>query len=151
MIVRKMQPHEIDSTVILCRYYADEAGIADEEYDENAVLETIRDYSSHYEYFWFNAYEGQRPVGLIAGYVTKAPWSKTKLSAHIELVFLLESHRNLDNFKSLIKKVEEWARIVGAKEITAGDIGINPERTAKVYGHLDFKQGLWMEKELIDV
>lgn len=151
MIVRRMLPQEIDSTVILCRYYADEASIPDDEYDEDAVLETIRHYSSHYEYFWFNAYDGQRPVGIIAGCCTKAPWSKTKLHAHIELIYLLESHRTMDNFRTLLSKAEEWARTIKACEITAGDIGINPERTQKLYSHFDFKPGVWMGKELTNV
>jgi GNAT superfamily N-acetyltransferase len=151
MIVRKMLPSELDVTINLCGYYAQEALIPEDEYDEDAVLETIRLYSSHYEYFWFNAYDGQRPVGIIAGYVTKEPWSKTKLHAHIELIFLLESHRSMDNFRTLLNKSEEWARTVGATEITAGDIGINPERTQKLYSHFDFKPGVWMGKELINV
>ena len=147
MIVRKMLPNEMDITINLCRYYADEAKIPEEDYDEDHVLETIRHYSSHYEYCWLNAYEGQRPVGLVAGYVCKAPWGPV-YHAHCELIFLLESHRSMANVKDLLKGFEEWARIAGAREITAGDIGINPERTRKLLEHLDFREGLWMSKEL---
>jgi hypothetical protein len=57
----------------------------------------------------------------------------------------------MDNFRELLNKAEEWARTVGATEITAGDIGINPERTQKLYSHFDFKPGVWMGKELINV
>lgn len=146
-----MLPSEIDVTVNLCAYYGEEANLPDGEYDEDAVLETIKLYSSHYEYFWFNAYDGGRPVGIIAGCATKAPWSKTKLHTHIELIYLLESHRTMDNFRMLLSKAEEWARTIGATEITAGDIGINPERTQKLYSHFDFKPGVWMGKELINV
>jgi hypothetical protein len=146
-----MLPSEMNVTINLFGYYRDEAvdsipNIA-EEYDEDHVLETIRHYSTHYEYCWFNAYEGQRPVGLIAGYVCKAPWGPV-YHAHCEMIFLLESHRTMDNVKELLKAFEEWARIAGAKEITAGDIGINPERTKKLLKHLDFREGLWMSKEL---
>jgi GNAT superfamily N-acetyltransferase len=147
MIVRSMLPQEIDATVILCGYYAQEANIG-EDYDENAVMETIRQHSIHNEYFWFNAYEGQRPVGLVAGAITQAPWSKTQFHVHIELIFLLESHRTFSNFKLLLDKVEEFARSVKATKITAGDIGIDIERTKKLYNHFDFKEGLWMSKEI---
>jgi GNAT superfamily N-acetyltransferase len=154
MIVRKMLPSEMSVTINLFGYYRDEAvesipQIA-EEYDENAVLETIRTYSTHYEYCWFNAYDGQRPVGLIAGCITKAPWGDI-FTAHCDMIFLLESHRTLDNTKQLLKAFEEWARICGAREITVGDIGINPDRTKKLFTHLGFTEGCWMSKELANV
>lgn len=148
MIVRSIQPHEIDVTVNLCNYYKDEAGITDEEYDQNAVIDTIRTHTIHPEYIWLNAYEGQRPIGLIAGCITKAPWSNQIIYGHIELVFLIESHRNMDNFRELVSKFTEWAKTNKAVKITAGDIGINIERSKKIYEHLGFEQGLWMSKEI---
>jgi len=54
----------------------------------------------------------------------------------------------MDNFKMLLKNVEEWARMFGAQKITGGDIGINPERTKKVYNHLGFDESCFMSKEL---
>jgi GNAT superfamily N-acetyltransferase len=154
MIVRKMLPQEFDITVNLFSYYRDEAiesmpQIA-EEYDENSVIETIRTYASHWEYCWFNAYDNSRPVGFIAGYASACPWNKNKISANIAFIYLLDSHKNMSNFKLLLDKFEEWARVIKASEITAGDIGINPERTRKLYEHFDFKPGVWMGKELIN-
>ena len=147
MIVRKMQPNEIDAVILLTRYYAQDAELTEEEYDENEVIQTIRLYASNAEYCLRVAFEGQRPVGLIAGCVTKTPWNST-LNAHIDFVFILESHRNLQTFKQLLDEFEGWARIVNAKEITAGDLGIDPERNQKLYAHYGFKPGMWMEKEL---
>lgn len=147
MIVRKMQPTEIDAVVLLTRYYAEDAQLTDEQYDENEVIQTIRLYGSNVEYCLRIAFEGQRPVGLIAGCVTKTPWN-TDLNAHIDFVFILESHRNIQTFKQLLQEFEDWARMVGAKEITAGDLGIDPERNQKLYAHYGFKPGMWMEKEL---
>lgn len=152
MIVRPMLPQEMDVTVNLTGYYADEAAQQlphiGEEYDVNAVIETIKLYSSHHEYFWYNAYEGERPVGFVAGCITKSPWSNTRFNCHIDMIYLLESHRSLAHFRLLLDRVEEFARTIGAKEITAGDLGIDLERTKKVYGHFDFKEGLWMSKEI---
>jgi GNAT superfamily N-acetyltransferase len=147
MIVRKMQPSEINSVVTLTRYFAEDAGLKDEDYDENEVVQTLKQYSSHWEYCLFVAYEGQRPVGMIGGCVTKLPWNK-QLNAHIDYVYILESHRNLQTFKQLMTEFEAWARLLKVKEITAGDIGIDPERNQRLYAHLEFKPGMWMEKEL---
>lgn len=152
MIVRQMQSSEIDVTVNLFGYYRDEAiktmPSIEQEYDENSVIETIRLYSSHYEYCWFNAYEGQRPVGLVAGCITQTPWNKSLLNAHIDMIFLLETHRNWDNLRQLYGEFEAWARMAGAGKITAGDIGINPDRTRKIYSQLGFEEKIWMIKEL---
>jgi hypothetical protein len=154
MIVRKMLPQEFDVTVNLFGYYRDEAiesmpKIAD-EYDENSVIETIRTYASQWEYCWFNAYDNSRPVGFIAGYASACPWNKEKISANIAFIYLLDSHKNMSNFKLLLEKFEEWSRVIKASEINAGDIGINPERTRKLYEHFDFKPLLLMSKDLND-
>lgn len=152
MIIRKMLPEELDSTVLLCKRYFDEAADSvpemAEEWDENSVIQTVRQFSIDYNYFWFNAYEGQRPVGFIAGFATPTLWNNQRIDAHIALIYLLDSHRSMGNFKQLTDRAEEWARLIGAKELTAGDIGINPERTERLYEHLGYTKGVWMGKEL---
>lgn len=154
MIVRKMLATELDSTMILFNYYRDEAIEAipriEEEYDENSMVNTVRTFASKYQYCWFNAYEGQRPVGFIAGYISECPWNSAIVTANIAFVYMLESHRTLDNFKQLMKEFTAWARLCEAKEITAGDIGINVERSQKLYEHFGFKPILLMSKELND-
>ena len=155
MIVRKMQPSEFDVTVNLFGYYRDEAiqsppQIAD-EYDENSVIDTIRKFAARWDHCQFNMYDGQRPVGFIAGYASACPWNSKIIDANIAFVYVLDSHKNMDTFKELLKKFEEWSRSINAKTMTAGDIGINPERTRKLYEHFDFKPGVWLGKELIYV
>jgi GNAT superfamily N-acetyltransferase len=152
MIVRKMLPQEMDSTMICAGYYFDEAAQAlpamSEQYDENSVRETIRQYASQYQYTWLNAMESGRCVGFVAGFLSTAPWNNRIITANIALMYLLESHRSMENFRELVTKFEEWARTAGATDMTAGDIGINPERTQRLYQHLGFKPGVWMGKEL---
>lgn len=152
MLVRKMQPQEIDVTVNLFGYYRDEAIQSlpeiEEQYDSDSVLSTIRLYNSHYEYCWFNAYDGQRPVGLVSGCITSVPWNNKIFTAHIDMIYLLDSHRNMDNFRLLLNSVQQWAKTLGCTKITAGDIGINPERTQKIYSHFGFTPGVWMSKEI---
>ena len=150
-----MIPQEFDITVNLFGYYRDEAietmpKIAD-EYDENSVINTIRNYASKWDCCWFNAYEGQRPVGFIAGYASECPWNSNIVYANIAFVYLLDSHRNLENFRHLMNKFEEWAKVINAQKITGGDIGIDCERMRKLYEHFEFKEMLLMVKELDNV
>jgi hypothetical protein len=147
-----MNANELDSTMILFNYYRDEAITAipkiEQEYDENSMIETVRLYASNNDYTWLNIYEGQRPIGFVAGYASSCPWNKNILSANIAFIFLLESHRTLENFRQLMAGFEEWARFIQAVEVTAGDIGIDMERRQRLYEHFDFKPILMMTKEL---
>jgi GNAT superfamily N-acetyltransferase len=150
-----MQPREFDMTVNLFGYYRDEAiqtmpKIAD-EYDENSVIDTIKTFASKWDHIWLNAYDNQRPVGFIAGYASACPWNSNILDANIAFIYLLDSHRTMDHFRELMTGFEGWARTIKAQNITAGDIGINPERTQKLYEHFGFKPGVWMGKELTNV
>jgi GNAT superfamily N-acetyltransferase len=150
-----MQPREFDMTVNLFGYYRDEAiltmpKIAD-EYDENSVIDTIKTFASKWDHIWLNAYDNTRPVGFIAGYASACPWNSNILDANIAFIYLLDSHKNMDNFRELLSQFEAWARTIKAQNITAGDIGINPERTQKLYEHFGFKPGVWMGKELTNV
>jgi len=152
MIVRPMQTQELDATVNVFGYYRDEAigsmPEIEQEYDENSVIKTIKQYASQWNRCWFNAYEGQRPVGFIAGVLSNCPWNEKKIIANIAFVYLIDSHKNLDNFRELMKEFEQWARSVDAEQITGGDIGINIEKTKKLYEHFGFRPVLLTVKEL---
>jgi len=152
VIIRRMNPSEFDSTVILFRYYHEEACESlpqlELDYDENSVIDTIRLFSSNCNYCWFNLYDNSRPVGFVAALASECLWNREIIDAHIAFVFLLPSHRNLNNFRTLIQEVEGWGREIGARRITGGDIGINPERTQTLYEHFGYKPGVWMSKEI---
>lgn len=152
MIVRPMHVHEFDLTMLCVDYYKDEAMLAvpsiAEEYDENSVIKTVRSYASRADSCWYNAYDGQRVVGFVAGYLSDQPWNKEILTANIVFLFLLESHRNMENFKKLMAQFEEWAKINRAKYITGGDIGINVERSQTLYQRFGFTPILLMNKEI---
>jgi GNAT superfamily N-acetyltransferase len=147
-----MNAYEIDATLICVDYYKDEAiesvpAIA-EEYDYNSVVNTVKTYASKMHYCWLNAYEGQRVVGFVGGYLADTPWNNKILTGNIVFLFLLESHRNMDNFKMLVNEFENWARMNKAKYVTGGDLGLNYERSKKLYQHLGFEPMLLMNKEL---
>jgi len=147
-----MQPHELDATITLFNYYFDEAAervpAMLNEYDENSVIGTVRRYVIDHTLCWFNMYEGQRPVGFIAGSIGTIPWNDDLVVANISFIYLLPTHRNMDNFRELYNKFEEWAKTINAYKISAGDIGIDVERTQKIYEYMNFKPILLMTKEL---
>jgi len=147
-----MTPQDFDLTVNLFRRYYESAvekipSMA-EEYDENSVIETIRYHASHYDHCWFVALEGQRVIGFIAGFASEAPWNKNIVYANISFVYMIESHRSWDNFQALYKEFQAWSKLINATKITAGDIGIDPERMQTLYERLEFKPVLLMERDL---
>ena len=152
MIIRKIRPDEIDDTLILFNYYRNEAievmPEIEQEYDENAVLETIRTFAIQYNHCWFNVYDNQRPVGFVAGYIVEVPWSKTSLQANLQFIYCLKSHRNMDVFKEMVTEFETWANQFDVKKIIAGDIGIDIERSRKLYEHLGYTPGLIVNKDV---
>ena len=150
MIVRKMLPQEFDSTMVLVKYYIDEAGENMpqilEQYDENSVIDTIRIYASSWGRTWINLYDNSRPVGFIAGFITPCAWNKDILDANVSFIYVLDSHRNIDNLRELVKAFEEWSKTFNAKTITAGDMGINPERFQRVFESMGFKPRLLLAR-----
>lgn len=152
MIVRKIRPEEIDVTINLCKYYATEASELNpeigEQFDHDSVINLIRGRTAQDSFFWFNAFEGQRPVGFVSGTMTTPQWNENIVYAHIDLIYVLKEHRNINTFKQLIAHVEEWGAIFDCKKITAGDIGIDVERSRKLYESVGFKEALWMYKDI---
>jgi GNAT superfamily N-acetyltransferase len=143
-------PDNFNVTVNLFEYYRDEAieslPYIAEEYDENSVIDTIRTFSILESHCWLNLYQGQRPVGFVAGYLVSKPWNNQCIIGHIQFIYIIEEYRNLENFKTLLDSFQEWAVARGAKELMAGDIGINPDRMRKLYEHFGFKSLLTMIK-----
>ena len=152
MIVRKMRPEEIDVTINLCKYYANEASELlpeiGEQFDTNSVINLIRGRTIDDSFFWFNAYEGQRPIGFVSGTMTTPQWNENIVYAHIDLIYVLKEHRNMQTFKQLVQSVEEWGAQFDVKKITAGDIGIDVERSRKLYESIGFRDALWMYKDI---
>jgi hypothetical protein len=126
VIVRKMLPTELDATFLLFNnYYKDEIVEINpamfSNYDENSMVETIRQYAVSYENVWFNAYEGQRPVGFIGGHMTACPWNNQLVFANISYIYLLPSHRNKQNFNLLLDEFNAWAKVINAVRIISTD------------------------------
>lgn len=153
MIVRQMRPEEIDVTVNLFRYYANEAAESQprfgEEFDANSVVKSIRSRTIHPSTVWLNMMDGGRPVGFITGTISQCPWNHEITYANAEMFFILQSHRNMETFRQLIDAFELWAKEFNVQHISASDMGVNPERTKKVFGHLGFKDAVFLYKEIV--
>ena len=133
-----MLPEELDSVVNLFQYYRDEVRIADQDYDEDRVTQTIRSYCINWGQFFRVAYEGQRPIGVIGGFISEDPIDG-KASAAIQFCYLLESHANEYSYKELLDVFEAWAESVKATSIKCLDIGNNPNRLEDIYTNLGYK------------
>ena len=146
--IKPLRAHDVDKTIVVMEYYRDEANLPDGEYDSDAMAETIREFVIDPNHCWFNAYEGDRVVGLVAGFLMPIPWSR-KVMAHVQFLYMLPSHRNLINGKQLVAHFEEWSKNLGAVKISAGDIGIATERTRAFYQQAGYADtGCWLSKEL---
>ena len=149
MIIRKMRPEELDLSVNVARMYSQEAkDEITEQFDTNSVIGTIRSRTIEDSSFWLNAMEGGSVVGFVSGCLTSAQWNDNILYAHIDLIYLKESKRNMNNFRQMLDSVEEWGAQFNVEKITAGDIGVDPERSEKLYEALGFDKAVWMTKDV---
>ena len=149
MIVRKMLANELDTTFMLFNnYYKDEIVEINpnlfQDYDENSMVETIRNHSISYEMFWANAYEGQRPVGFIGGFLSACPWNKQLVFANISYIYLLKSHRNKENLKMLMDEFNAWAKLINAVRAISTD----NEIFAESFKQMEYTSEMLMTKEL---
>ena len=146
MIIRRPRSDELDNIIIVMEYYRDEANLEDDDYDSNTMIETVREFLINPSHAWYCLYENQRMVGVVAGYLCPVPWNK-KITANVQFLYVLPSHRNLANAVKLLKEFEIWAWNQGAIKITAGDIGIDVERTQTFYEHCGYSvQGITLDK-----
>lgn len=138
MIIRRMLPEEIDGVAILFDYYREAAEIQDEDYDSDRVVQTIKNYCINWNLFFHVAYEGQRPVGLIGGFVSEDPIDGRACAA-IQFCYLIPSHDQIENYRELVTVFEQWAREVKATSIKALDIGNRLNRLQYVYQSAGYK------------
>ena len=152
MQLKKLSPQDFDYTLNLFERYFNEASEVipgmEEEWDEASVIATIKHFGSHWDHCWYNCYQGGRPIGFIAGYASDTPWNKDVINANIAFVYLVEDHRNLGNFRTMMEEFAQWAELVEAKKITGGDIGINSDRMQKLYEYFGFEPVLLMAKDV---
>jgi hypothetical protein len=137
MIIRAMQPQEIDSVIILFDYYRESALIDDDHYDENRVIQTVREYCIRPNLFFRIALNGQRPIGIVGGFLSEDPID-TEVTATIQFLYLIPEYATIENYDQMINEFESWAEQFSVTAIRAIDIGNNPNRLSDVYAELEF-------------
>lgn len=137
MFIRPMEAKEIDLIINLFNYYKDEANIDELKYSENRVLATIREYTIRPNLFFRVAFNGQRPIGIIGGFLSEDPVD-TELAATIQFNYLLPEFATTTNYGMLVDTFTEWATACRATNVRAIDIGNNPNRLQDVYDDLGF-------------
>lgn len=137
MIIRKMEPNEIDLIVNLFEYYKDESLISESHWDEQRVVKVIKNYSISWGLFFRVAYDGQRPVGCIGGFITEDPITAERATA-IQFNYLKPDYATVDNYSQLIAEFIDWSKEQQAESIKCMDIGNNPDRLSDIYESLGF-------------
>ena len=138
MIIRSMRPEEIDSVLTVFEYYREAAGIDDDEYDQDRVLGTVKEYCIRPNLFFRIALENNRPVGIIGGFLSPDPVER-ELTATIQFLFLVQGYDNLNNYQQLVDEFQQWAKQCQAKAVRAIDIGTNITRLNSIYSELGYR------------
>jgi len=137
MLIRSMEPHELDSVLTLFNYYREEAEISEERYSEDRARNTIREYCIRPNLFFRVAYIGQRPCGLIGGFLSEDPVD-IEIAATIQFLYLIPEFAQTQNYNLLIEQFVNWSQQFKATNCRAIDIGNNFSRLQAVYQQLGF-------------
>lgn len=135
MIIREMEPREIDLVINLFQHYAEQALIAD--IDDDRLLATIKQYCIRPNLFFNIACWGQRPVGVIGGFLSEDP-VEPEVTATIQFNYLLPDYATVDNYSLLIERFRAWSQQFNCRQMRAIDIGTNMHRLTEVYQQLGF-------------
>jgi hypothetical protein len=146
-----MHPEEMENTITLMRYYYQEASETITtlgEWDTNSMINSIRQRTITPGQAWLNLYDGDRPVGMISGGISTAPWNDTIIYSTIEMFYILKSHRNMDRFRSLVKGFEEFSAQCSAEQIYVSDMGMDESRTRTLYEQLGYTSATSLVKRI---
>lgn len=137
MIIRAMEPRELDVVLNLFNYYCEAADISDEQYDQDRARETVREYCIRPNLFFRIAVNGQRPVGLIGGFISQDP-VETQVTATIQFLYLIPEFDDINNYECLVDEFTAWSQQFKVTQVRAIDIGNKLDRLHDVYDELGF-------------
>jgi hypothetical protein len=137
MIIRAMEPRELDVVLNLFNYYCEDASITEEKYDQDRTRETVREYCIRPNLFFRIAVNGQRPVGMIGGFLSQDP-VETQVTATIQFLYLIPEFAEINNYQNLVDEFVAWGQQFKVTQVRAIDIGYRMDRLRDVYDELGF-------------
>jgi hypothetical protein len=137
MIIRAMEPRELDSVLNLFNYYCEAADITEDKYDQDRARETVREYCIRPNLFFRIALNGQRPVGLIGGFLSQDP-VESEVTATIQFLYLIPEFAEINNYQNLVDEFTAWSQKFKVTQVRAIDIGYRMDRLRDVYDELGF-------------
>jgi len=137
MIIRAMEPRELDVVLNLFNYYCEDAAISEEQYDQDRARETVREYCIRPNLFFRIAVNGQRPVGLIGGFLSQDP-VETQVTATIQFLYLIPEFADIHTYQNLVDEFTKWSSEFKVTQVRAIDIGYRMDRLRDVYDELGF-------------
>jgi hypothetical protein len=137
MIIREMLPRELDVVLNLFNYYCEDADITEDKYDQDRARETVREYCIRPNLFFRIALNGQRPVGMIGGFLSQDP-VETQVTATIQFLYLIPEFAEINNYQNLVDEFVAWGQQFKVTQVRAIDIGNKLDRLRDVYDELGF-------------
>lgn len=137
MIIRAMEPRELDVVLTLFNYYCEAAAITEDKYDQDRARETVREYCIRPNLFFRIAVNGQRPVGMIGGFLSQDP-VETQVTATIQFLYLIPEFAEINNYQNLVDEFTTWSQQFKVTQVRAIDIGYRMDRLRDVYDELGF-------------
>ena len=137
MLVRNLRPQDIDLLLVMMSYYRDEVNISDEDWDENSVIQSIKFYATNLELTCLVAVENSRIVGCLLASMKKEFYNNN-VSAAIQMLYLLPSHRQRENYQQLYNEFLNWTIGTKLEKILLIDIVDRTDRLDPISDMLDF-------------
>jgi hypothetical protein len=97
----------------------------------------VREYCIRPNLFFRIALNGQRPVGLIGGFLSQDP-VETQVTATIQFLYLIPEFAEINNYQNLVDEFVTWSSQFKVTQIRAIDIGYRMDRLKDVYDKLGF-------------
>ena len=101
------------------------------------MILTVREYNIRPNLFFRVAFSGQKPIGLIGGFLSEDP-VESEVAATVQFLYLRDEYADVANYQLLLEEFESWAKTFSVSAIRCIDIGSNIDRLRSVYDQLGF-------------
>lgn len=137
MLVRPLRPDDMNGVMTLMEYYRDQMQIDEMDWDEDAVVQSIKFFSTNMQCTTLVAVEGYRIIGLLVGNVKKEFYNN-KYTAAIQLFFLMPGFKHNEYYAQMYSEFVVWSKLVKAEKILMLDMSDNTDTLADVKELLEF-------------